>query len=220
MTAFPGPLISSIGVQDFHRDGAYGLGGAPDPLPIDRRANGPVATQARQVGRDVPRDVGRRSGQKRIAILGYFEDGPNVGTIAMNGWADGEPSWWLNLQGHADTTVHLKGETRAVRGREAKGEERARLWGHGERSTTTSTRMPRCGQRRRRSLFWSPRPNSDSGSRARRSASAVSPRSWCSACRLLDQFEADVPFRGSRRCVLALDHRCHLGEVSFGQVQA
>ena len=34
--------------------------------------------------------VGRRSGQERKAILGYFEDGPNLVTMAMNGW--GEPS--------------------------------------------------------------------------------------------------------------------------------
>ena len=33
-------------------------------------------------------------------ILGYYEDGPNVVTMAMNGWADDEPAWWLNLQAH------------------------------------------------------------------------------------------------------------------------
>ena len=30
--------------------------------------------------------VGRRSGQPRIAIIGYYEDGPNLVTLAMNGW--------------------------------------------------------------------------------------------------------------------------------------
>ena len=42
--------------------------------------------------------VGRRSGKERVAILGYCEDGPNLVTIAMNGWIDAEPAWWLNLQ--------------------------------------------------------------------------------------------------------------------------
>jgi len=72
--------------------------------------------------------IGRRSGQSRLAIVGYFEDGPNLVTLAMNGWGEKEPAWWLNLQDHPDTTVELRGETRAVRARAATGEERDRLW--------------------------------------------------------------------------------------------
>ncbi len=51
--------------------------------------------------------VGRRSGRERHAILGYFEDGPNLITMAMNGWGEPEPAWWLNLQADPDTTVEL-----------------------------------------------------------------------------------------------------------------
>ncbi len=72
--------------------------------------------------------VGRRSGKERVAILGYYEDGPNLVTMAMNGWAEPEPAWWLNLQAHPDATVELKGGLRTVRGRAAEGEERKRLW--------------------------------------------------------------------------------------------
>jgi F420H(2)-dependent quinone reductase len=72
--------------------------------------------------------VGRRSGQSRVAIIGYFEDGQNLVTLAMNGWGDKEPAWWLNLQARQDTTVQLPGEERAVRARAAAGEERDRLW--------------------------------------------------------------------------------------------
>ena len=72
--------------------------------------------------------VGRRSGRTRIAILGYYEDGPNLVTMAMNGWSDGEPAWWLNLQAHPDATVMLADGERAVSGRAALGEERSRLW--------------------------------------------------------------------------------------------
>jgi deazaflavin-dependent oxidoreductase (nitroreductase family) len=67
--------------------------------------------------------VGRKSGKDRVAILGYYEDGPNLVTMAMNGWADGEPAWWLNLQASPDTIVELKDGPRAVHGRVAEGEE-------------------------------------------------------------------------------------------------
>ena len=60
--------------------------------------------------------IGRRSGEARVAIVGYYEDGPNLVTLAMNGWGEKEPAWWLNLQAQPDTTVELPGETRAVRG--------------------------------------------------------------------------------------------------------
>ena len=72
--------------------------------------------------------VGRKSGQERVAIVGYYEDGPNLVTLAMNGWAEGEPAWWLNLQAQPDVIVELKDGPRAVRGRAATGEERTRLW--------------------------------------------------------------------------------------------
>ena len=72
--------------------------------------------------------TGRRTGQERRVILGYFEDGPNLVTMAMNGWADAEPAWWLNLQAHPEASVDLGGGQRAIRGRAAEGEERSRLW--------------------------------------------------------------------------------------------
>lgn len=72
--------------------------------------------------------VGRRSGKERVAILGYYEDGPNLVTLAMNGWMKPEPAWWLNLQAHPDATVELKGETRRIHARAASGAERERLW--------------------------------------------------------------------------------------------
>jgi deazaflavin-dependent oxidoreductase (nitroreductase family) len=72
--------------------------------------------------------VGRRSGQARKAILGYYEDGPNLVTMAMNGWGEPEPAWWLNLQASPDTTVELPDRTLAVHGRAATPEERPRLW--------------------------------------------------------------------------------------------
>jgi deazaflavin-dependent oxidoreductase (nitroreductase family) len=82
--------------------------------------------------------TGRRTGKERDAMLGYFQDGPNLVALAVNAWADAEPAWWLNLQAHPDAVVELKGGSWAVHARTAEGDERARLWARwrelGERS--------------------------------------------------------------------------------------
>ena len=91
--------------------------------------------------------TGRRSGVERHAILGYFEDGPNLVTMAMNGWGEPEPAWWLNLQAQPDTTVELPDGSRAVRGRAATPEERP---GCGRAGRSTTARRPsRAGPARR-----------------------------------------------------------------------
>ncbi|MBB3036403.1 deazaflavin-dependent oxidoreductase (nitroreductase family) [Hoyosella altamirensis] len=72
--------------------------------------------------------TGRRTGQERHVILAYFEDGPNIITMAMNGWAAAEPAWWLNLKAHPDAIAQLPGQRRTVSVRAAEGEERERLW--------------------------------------------------------------------------------------------
>jgi deazaflavin-dependent oxidoreductase (nitroreductase family) len=72
--------------------------------------------------------VGRRSGKARVAIVGYIVDGPNLVVPAMNGWADPEPAWWLNLQASPNTSVELPDGRRDVRARAAVGRERDRLW--------------------------------------------------------------------------------------------
>ncbi len=56
--------------------------------------------------------VGRKTGKTRSAILGYYEDGPNLVTMAMNGWGAPEPAWWLNLQAQPNAEVELKTGTR------------------------------------------------------------------------------------------------------------
>jgi F420H(2)-dependent quinone reductase len=72
--------------------------------------------------------TGRRTGKARSVILGYLEDGPNMVTLAMNGWADGEPLWWLNLQEHPGALVELADGTCTITARAAEGAERTRLW--------------------------------------------------------------------------------------------
>ena len=72
--------------------------------------------------------IGRRSGQERSVIVGYIEDGPNLVTPAMNGWGEGEPAWWLNLQAHPQARVQLRDGSREVVAHAATGQGRARLW--------------------------------------------------------------------------------------------
>lgn len=74
------------------------------------------------------RVVGRRTGKERAVILGYYEDGANLVTLAMNGWGEAPPAWWLNLLDHPRATVDLVGGERAVVAHEARGAERERLW--------------------------------------------------------------------------------------------
>jgi len=72
--------------------------------------------------------TGRRTGRPHGVIVGYFEDGANLVTMAMNGWGKEEPAWWLNLQAHPDARVNLVDGPRLVRAHAASGDERVRLW--------------------------------------------------------------------------------------------
>jgi F420H(2)-dependent quinone reductase len=73
--------------------------------------------------------IGRKTGQERSVIIGYLEDGENLIAMAMNGWDEGHPAWWLNLEATPDASVRLVGlPPRQVRARAAVGEERDRLW--------------------------------------------------------------------------------------------
>jgi len=72
--------------------------------------------------------VGRRSGKPRVAILAYFEDGDDLVTLAMNGWGDPPPAWWLNLEATPAASVDLPDGSRDVVAHAATGVERERLW--------------------------------------------------------------------------------------------
>lgn len=73
--------------------------------------------------------TGRRSGEQRTVMIGYFKDGDDLVTMAMNGWAAPEPAWWLNLQADPQATLATADGTIAVTGRAAAtGDEHDRLW--------------------------------------------------------------------------------------------
>ena len=112
--------------------------------------------------------VGRRSGSERHAILGYFEDGPNLVTMAMNGWGEAEPAWWLNLQANPDTTVELptaRARSAAVRPHRRSGPACGRAG-----PSTTARRRSRAGPRADRGK---PRSSSSSRGRRRRPSRAI-----------------------------------------------
>ena len=72
--------------------------------------------------------TGRRSGRRRDVVLGYLNDGDNLVTMAMNGWGQPEPAWWLNLQRQPEAVVQTRDGMTTVRARAAVGAERERLW--------------------------------------------------------------------------------------------
>ena len=72
--------------------------------------------------------IGRRTGQSRSVMIGYYLDGDEIVTMAMNGWGGPEPAWWLNLQAEPTAQLTLPDRTVEVVGRKAIGDERERLW--------------------------------------------------------------------------------------------
>ncbi len=73
--------------------------------------------------------TGRRSGRQRSVIVGYIDDGPNLVVVVMNGWQEGQPAWWLNLEANPDCTVRRSGgPAMPMRAHRAEGDERDRLW--------------------------------------------------------------------------------------------
>ncbi len=73
--------------------------------------------------------TGWRSGAPRGVILGYIEDDSTPVVLAMNGWDEGLPAWWRNVDAQPDVVIRLKGQPeRPARARTVEGDERERLW--------------------------------------------------------------------------------------------
>jgi len=96
------------------------LSGARLGLPAPRRG--------KRMGMMRVHAIGRNSGEPRPVVLGYFDDGAALVTLAMNGWAAADPSWLKNLRAHPEVRVDLGRTRRTVRARIATGEEHDRLW--------------------------------------------------------------------------------------------
>ncbi len=72
--------------------------------------------------------TGRRTGQPRSVMIGYYMDDGAFVTMAMNGWGAPEPAWWLNLQADPSASLTSPDGTVEVTARAAVGAERERLW--------------------------------------------------------------------------------------------
>jgi deazaflavin-dependent oxidoreductase (nitroreductase family) len=81
------------------------------------------------LGRTAPHDHRAEIRERAQRHHRLREDGPNLVALAMNGWDEGHPSWWLNLEAHPDAVVRLAHQPpRPVRARPSAGVERDRLW--------------------------------------------------------------------------------------------
>jgi proline iminopeptidase len=72
--------------------------------------------------------TGRKTGNKGTTPLIFGMDGDNPVIVASQGGAPDHPGWYKNLVKNPAAEVQIKGETFAVRARDAEGEERDRLW--------------------------------------------------------------------------------------------
>ena len=72
--------------------------------------------------------TGRKSGRPRTQPLTYTETGDGYAVIASKGGAAQHPFWYLNLRANPVAYVTVGRESRKVRARDAKGEERESLW--------------------------------------------------------------------------------------------
>jgi len=72
---------------------------------------------------------GRVSGEQRTTPLIHRTDGDDWVIVASKGGAPEHPGWYQNLQANPKASIQVKGEEIPVRAADAKGAERARLWG-------------------------------------------------------------------------------------------
>lgn len=72
--------------------------------------------------------VGARSGIERTNPLVYAEDGENIVLVASKGGNPKNPAWYHNLKANPDTWVQVGRLRRPVHAREARADERERLW--------------------------------------------------------------------------------------------
>jgi deazaflavin-dependent oxidoreductase (nitroreductase family) len=72
--------------------------------------------------------TGRNSGNESTTPLIFGMDGDNPVIVASKGGAPEHPGWYRNLSKTQEVGVQIKGEKFRARARDAKGEERERLW--------------------------------------------------------------------------------------------
>ena len=72
--------------------------------------------------------TGARSGKRRTTPLTYFTDRGNVILIASRGGHRDHPAWYQNVIANPEVELWTKGGGGRYRAKEAKGNQRKRLW--------------------------------------------------------------------------------------------
>jgi deazaflavin-dependent oxidoreductase (nitroreductase family) len=72
--------------------------------------------------------TGAKSGKKRTTPLAYFTDRGNVILIASRGGHREHPAWYHNVIANPEVELWTKGGGGRYRAKEAKGNQRTRLW--------------------------------------------------------------------------------------------
>lgn len=71
---------------------------------------------------------GRKSGREYVIPLLYVEDAGRYVVVGSNAGDARDPAWWTNLRVRPQGWVQVGSARRAVRAREATGEEAEKLW--------------------------------------------------------------------------------------------
>ena len=72
--------------------------------------------------------TGAKTGRELVSPLGYYAKGARLLTMASNGGADRQPSWYFNVTAHPDVSVEVGAETLPMRATVLTGDERDRLY--------------------------------------------------------------------------------------------
>ena len=72
--------------------------------------------------------VGAKTGQPRVTPVMYQDIGDGVAVFASKAGAPTNPDWYHNLMAHPQVTAEIGASTVELLAREAKGEERERIW--------------------------------------------------------------------------------------------
>jgi deazaflavin-dependent oxidoreductase (nitroreductase family) len=72
--------------------------------------------------------TGRRTGRVRTSSACYLRDGERIVIIASRAGNPKDPAWLLNLRADPQATIQIRGRRIPVTAREARGQERERLW--------------------------------------------------------------------------------------------
>jgi deazaflavin-dependent oxidoreductase (nitroreductase family) len=71
---------------------------------------------------------GAKTGTERVNPLVYRPVGDDIAIFASKGGAPTNPDWYHNVLAHPETTIEVGTDTIAVVAREAKGDERTKIW--------------------------------------------------------------------------------------------